>query len=226
MLIPPVIACEPIVPLTMSFMPWTAAAARIGFVALLIVVVIKCGVFAALQRGSMPASRAIAAMFLANVVSTIAGVFAAFTFIAPAASIGGIIATIAVSILPVRRLKLHYPQRSGTNITVAIVLLYVGSIAFFAFAQEMVLENNLTFYWLTKYAYIVCALLISMALTTFWEEYVVWRMSGSREHAFVTPVFRANAIALFLIMLVAALIVLPQRLRSPDFLIALLQRVA
>ncbi len=224
--IPPILACEPIVPLTMSFMPWTAAAARIGAFALLLVVLIKCIVFAVLQRGAMPAARAITSMFMANVVSTIAGVFAAFTFIAPAAGIGGIVATIAVSILPVRRLKLHYPARSGATLTVIIVSLYIGSIAFFAFAQEMVLDNNLVMYWLTKYAYIVCALLISMALTTFWEEYVVWRMSGTGEHAFVTPVFRANAIALLLIMLVAALIVLPDRLRSPDFLIALLQRMA
>jgi len=223
--IPLPIACEPIVPLTMSFLPWTAAAARIGFAALLIVVSIKCILFAVLQRG-MPATRAIGAMFVANVVSTIAGLFAAFTFIAPAAGIAGIIATIAVSIHPVRRLKLHFPDRSGATITITIVLLYIGSIAFFALAQEMVMDDYLAVYWLTKYAYIVCALLISMVLTTFWEEYVVWRMSGSDGHAFVAPVFRANAIALFLIMLAAALIVLPQRLRSPDFLIALLQRVA
>ena len=226
MSIPPVIACEPIVPLTMLFMPWSAMAARVGALALLIVVSIKCVVFALLQRGTMSASRAMVSMFVANVVSTIAGLFVAFTFIAPAAGIGGVLATIAVSILPVRRLKRQFPRVPTALLTLIVVALYIGSIVLFVFAQRAMFDNNMLAYWLTKYAYIVCALLISMALTTFWEEWVVWRMSGAEEEAFVTPVFRANAVALFVVMLTAAILVLPERFRSSDFLVALLHRMA
>jgi len=216
-----ILACEPILPLTMLFMPWTAAAMRVGGIALLIVVLVKCGVFAALQRGAMDPAMAVVSMFIANIVSTLAGVFAALMFIAPMTGFIGILVTIAVSVLPCRRLRDQFPKARVSVVMITVVFLWIGSIALFAFSQKMIFENRLVAYWIIKYASIVCGLLISMGLTTFWEEYVIWKMSGHEDLAFVTPVFRTNAVALFLIMLVAAIAVLPERLRSPDFLIAL-----
>ncbi len=216
-----VLACEPILPLTMLFMPWTNAL-RAGFLALALVVAVKCGAFAILQRGAMSASFAATAMFVANIVSTLAGFFAAMAFVAPSALGVGLLLALMISIFPARRLSDNIPRLSMVAVLVLMAVLYIGSVVLFMFAQKMALDGNLLAYWAIKYAYIVCALLISMTLTTFWEEYVVWRMAGHEKHTFLTPVFRANAIALFLVMLVSAIAVLPQRLRSPDFLIALL----
>jgi hypothetical protein len=220
----PVLACEPILPLAMLFGPWMLAL-RWGLVALAVVVAIKCLAFALLQRGALSWGRAVAAMFVANVVSTIAGLLAGLTYVFPAVGLGGIVAVIVVSWLPARRLGELYPRLRRFSVAIAVVL-YVASTVLFVGAQVLALRSSMVAYWLTKYAYVVCALLISMVLTTFWEEWVIWRMSGGRDSAFVTPVFRANAIALFVVMLAVAIAVLPERMRSSDFLLALLHRIA
>ena len=49
------------------------------------------------------------------------------------------------------------------------------------------------------------------------------KRAAPADRTFVVPVFRANAVMLFVILLGAALAVLPERLRSPGFLLALLR---
>lgn len=52
-----------------------------------------------------------------------------------------------------------------------------------------------------------------------WEEWVIWRLSANPEGmGFFATVLRANLYVLLLVMAVPALVILPKRLHSPDFL--------
>ena len=70
---------------------------------------------------------------------------------------------------------------------------------------------------------IFTALIVSIVLTAFWEEWVVWKLSRSPVEftGFIQPVIRANLVVLLCVMLFAAGIALPQRLKSPNFLVKL-----
>ena len=74
-------------------------------------------------------------------------------------------------------------------------------------------------YWIIKLAAIFLALLASMTLTTVWEEWVIWRLSSRPEGTgFFASVLRANLYVLLLVMAVPAVLILPKRLKSPDFI--------
>ena len=58
-----------------------------------------------------------------------------------------------------------------------------------------------------------------MTLTTVWEEWVIWRLSSRPEGTgFFASVLRANLYVLLLVMTVPAVLILPKRLKSPDFI--------
>ena len=79
--------------------------------------------------------------------------------------------------------------------------------------------HQLALYWIVKVAAIFLALFASMTLTTVWEEWVIWRLSSSPEGiGFFTSVLRTNLYVLVLVMAIAAVLILPKRLKSPDFL--------
>jgi len=68
------------------------------------------------------------------------------------------------------------------------------------------------------FAAIFAALLASITLTAIWEEWVIWRLSSRPAGAgFFAAVLRANLYVLLLIMIVPAVLILPKRLRSPEF---------
>jgi hypothetical protein len=75
-------------------------------------------------------------------------------------------------------------------------------------------------YWVLKLAYIYPALAISIGLTTLWEEWLVYRLArGFAPLApFYPAVLRANLMTLLVLMGAAAVMALPKRLASPDFL--------
>jgi len=74
-------------------------------------------------------------------------------------------------------------------------------------------------YWSIKLVAVFLALLPSVILTTVWEEWVIWRLSSRPEGtAYFTSVLRTNLYVLVLVMAVPAVIILPRRLKSPDFL--------
>src|SRR5215469_16138274 len=79
--------------------------------------------------------------------------------------------------------------------------------------------HQLVLYWIVKLAAIFLALLASVALTTVWEEWVIWRLSSRPKGTeFFAPVLRATLYVVLLVMAVAAAFILPKRLKSPDFL--------
>jgi len=222
----PAFACEPIVPLVSVFFP-LGQALRIGGWMLLAVVIVKCLAFAAMQK-TMRFVVAAFAMFVANVVSSFVGLLATLGMAVPQLILVSLVAVFFLSLLPARRLVELWPKGrhvSPSGIAAAAVLLFLGSIIGFMAAQAALASERMWLYWVLKLVYVELALAISISLTTFWEEYVVWRMArrDRSERSFLVPVLRANLYVILVVMLVAAAVVLPERLRSADFLISILR---
>lgn len=73
-------------------------------------------------------------------------------------------------------------------------------------------------YWTIKLAAIFLALFASITLSTVSEERVIWRLSSRPEGTgFFAAALRANLYVLLLLMAIPAVLILPKRLKSPDF---------
>jgi len=95
----------------------------------------------------------------------------------------------------------------------------LASCILFMVGQGAIRSHQLTLYWIIKLIAIFLALLASVTLTTVWEEWVVWRLSSRPEgKGFFVSVLRTNLYVLVLVMVVPAALILPKRLKSPDFL--------
>jgi len=95
----------------------------------------------------------------------------------------------------------------------------LASCILFMVGQEAIRTRQLALYWIIKVVAIFLALLASVTLTTIWEEWVVWRLSSRPEgKGFFVSVLRTNLYVLVLVMAVPAVLILPKRLKSPDFL--------
>ncbi|MDB6032092.1 MAG: hypothetical protein JWM16_2430 [Verrucomicrobiales bacterium] len=91
----------------------------------------------------------------------------------------------------------------------------------FEFARAAVESPSLWLYWVLKFAALYVALLVSIVLSAFWEEWVVWRF-WSREESdgrFVQPVLRANLLVLLCIMTFAAAVKIPKRFQARHFIV-------
>jgi hypothetical protein len=86
-------------------------------------------------------------------------------------------------------------------------------------AQEAITTHQLPLYWTLKVTAIFLALLASVGLTTIWEEWAIWQLSSRPAgRRFFASVLRTNLYVLILVMAVPAALILPKRLKSPDFL--------
>jgi hypothetical protein len=95
----------------------------------------------------------------------------------------------------------------------------LASCILFMVGQVAIEIHQLIIYWVIKLVAIFLALLASVTLTTVWEEWVIWRLSSRPEGTgFFGSVLRTNLYILVLVMAVPAVLILPKRLKSPDFL--------
>jgi hypothetical protein len=71
-------------------------------------------------------------------------------------------------------------------------------------------------FWIVKLPAAYIALLIGLALTAFWEEWIVWRFSSSEEEdlTFVRPVIRANLVVLAAVVVISFGVIIPNRFRG------------
>jgi hypothetical protein len=96
----------------------------------------------------------------------------------------------------------------------------VASCILFIEGRGAIETHRLLLYWIVKLVAILFALLASITLTTVWEEWAIWRQSSRPEGIdFLASVLRTNLYVLVLIMAVPAVLILPKRLRSRDFLV-------
>jgi heme/copper-type cytochrome/quinol oxidase subunit 3 len=218
----PALACEPVVPFMQVMVP--ALALSRSILVLAVAVVVKSALFAVFER-RLPRLRAAWRMFLGNVLTSFVGLLVA-VMMASGAGIWfiGVPLVCLLCWLPSRRLVKVAPlawlaRISPTALAGIMTSCLLASCVLFMAGQEDIRNHQLRAYWITKVVAIFLALLASVTLTTVWEEWVIWRLSSSPEGpGFFGSVLRTNLYVLVLVMAVPAALILPKRLKSPDFL--------
>jgi hypothetical protein len=216
-------ACEPVLP----FMKVVAGPAMLmgSWVLLFAVVLIKSIIFSFSQK-RLRFFHALLLMLLGNVLTTIIGVIAAAMIGSGPIIVMGFFVVWMLCIIPAKRflaaIKNPWLKRF-TPMGFAALMAFALVISCILFAASDIFMDHFVIYWIWKLVAVYLALIVSIVLTAFWEEWVVWRFSRCpADYAgYVQPVIRANLIALFCIMLFAAIVMLPQRLKSPNFLVSL-----
>jgi hypothetical protein len=164
-------------------------------------------------------------MFLGNALTSLVGLVVAVMIAgAPALWLAAVPLVCGLCWIPSRRLAKAVPLTWLARIppTVLAGLMtgaMVASCIFFMAGQGPLEAHQHALYWTIKLAAIFLALLPSVTMTTVWEEWTIWRLSSRPEGTtFFATVLRANLYVLLLVMLVPALMILPKRLHSPDFI--------
>jgi hypothetical protein len=218
----PQVACEPVVPFMQVMAP--ALALSGSMLVLAVAVVLKSALFAVFER-RLPRLRAAWRMFLGNVLTSFVGLLVA-VMIASGAGIWfvGVPLVCVLCWLPSRRLVKVAPQEwlarmSPAALAGIMTSAMLASCILFMAGQGAMRTHQLMLYWIVKLGAIFLALLASVTLTTVWEEWVIWRLSSRPEgKGFFASVLRTNLYVLLLVMTVPAVLILPRRLKSPDFL--------
>jgi len=222
-------SCEPILPLAQVV--GGPGYLLFSFWALLGAVFLKAAIFSQLQHG-LPKIQAAWYMLIANALTTLIGLAVMMVFAIPTFLPVTLVGVWAVSRVPAGRFvkvtKNRFIQRLGSiGVSLALVGLLLVSIATFAAGQGAAAAERLTLYWLLKLLYVYCALTVSLLLTTFWEAWLISKLAArtGKDSVFAVPVFRANAIVLGSAAVVAAVLMLPQRFHSADWLVELVSVV-
>ena len=217
----PALACEPVVPFVQAMVPALALSGSILLLAA--AVMLKSVLFAVFER-RLPRLRAAWRMFLGNVLTSFVGlVVAVMIGSAPSFWLVAVPLVCGLCWVPSRRLVKAAPLTWLAGIPPAVLAALmtgamVASCIFFMAGQGALESHQHALYWTIKLAAIFLALLPSVTMTTVWEEWVIWRLSSRPEGTkYFASVLRANLYVLLLVMLVPAVLILPKRLRSPDF---------
>jgi hypothetical protein len=222
----PAVACEPLPPLLVLFaVPSLMTGAVTGFVgflaSLIIGIGIKCAAFAYFEP-SLPPRKAMWFMGLANLVTTCVGILATIALAYPPLLLLSPV-LYGLTCYPVQRLTRHMAWRwlGPQTLSLLGVLLFLASyILFFLARAQTAPGGSLPLYWVLKLAYLYPALLVSLGLTTLWEEWLVsrWALGPEAQTLFYASVLRANLVMLVLLVGLAAIAAVPKRLAAPDFL--------
>ncbi len=222
-------ACEPILPLA-QLLSSASAAGPVVFTQslfwLLMAIGIKSIAFSCFEK-RLFWGRAVFFMLVANIVSTIPGGLIAVS--AASSPIGGLFFALpvvgALGLIIHRRVMRLPPSPwqsriSGVAIMVAFVLFYVASMFLYGFTQVLLKDHNYANYWIVKFLFVALVACTGIVISAVLEEGVIAQLSRKRagDVSFYTPVIRANYITLGVILLVAAVVMMPQRLRSSNFL--------
>lgn len=230
------LACEPILPLA-QLLSGSSAAGPIFFTQsvfwLLLAIVIKSVAFVCFEK-RLTWVQAAFFMLMANIVSTIPGVLLAqFNASAP---IGGLLFALpivyALGWMVQRRLQPLFPSSRLPRITcvavmVAFAMFHVASMFLYGFTQVALDNRNHAGYWILKFLFVSLVAGTGIVISAVLEEGVIARLSARSggNVSFHASVIRANYVTLATILLVAAVAMLPRRLRSPGFLTSWLEQV-
>jgi hypothetical protein len=217
----PAFACEPIVPFMQVVAPTLALSGSL--LALAAAVLLKSVLFAIFEK-RIPRVRAALFMLAGNVLTSVVGLVAAAMIGGAGVWLIGVPIVFVLCWIPARRLITVAPRpwlarRSPGGVAALMTTALVASCFLFMMGQGAILANRLALYWAIKLVAVYLALIASIALTTIWEEWTIWKLTApAEEMAFFVPVLRSNLYVLVLVMAVAAGLMLPKRLKSPDFL--------
>jgi len=214
-------ACEPVLPFMQAVAPALALSGSLLMLAG--AVVVKSALFAIFER-RLPRLRAAWRMFLGNVLTSFVGLLVAGMIGSGPIWVVGVPLVCLLCWLPARRLVKVAPQAwlarlSPAMVAVILTTALLASCILFGVGQGAIRAHQLALYWIIKLVAIFLALFASVTLTTVWEEWVIWRLSSRPEGSgFFGSVLRTNLYVLVLVMAVPAAVMLPKRLKSPDFL--------
>jgi hypothetical protein len=187
-------------------------------------VIVKSALFAFFER-RLPHLRAAWRMFLGNVLTSFVGmVVGVMIASSPGVWLIGVPLVCFLCWLPSRRLVKVAPlawlgRLSRDALAGIMTSALIGSCILFMAGRVAIETHQLVLYWIIKLAAIFLALFPSVTLTTVWEEWVIWHLSSRPEGTgFFASVLRTNLYVLVLVMVVPAMLILPKRLKSPDFL--------
>jgi len=218
----PTLACEPVVPFMQVMVP---ALALSGSILVLVAAVVLKSVLFALFEQRLPCLHAAWRMLLGNVLTSFVGlVIAVMIASAPALWLIAVPLVCGLCWIPSRRLVKAAPLTWLARISPVVLAglmtgAMVASCIFFMAGQGALEAHQHALYWTIKLAAIFLALFPSVTMTTVWEEWAIWRLSSRPEGTrYFATVLRANLYVLLLVMLVPALMILPKRLHSPDFI--------
>jgi len=219
-------ACEPILPLTQLIAGATAAGPllflrSLGWLA--IAIAIKCASFAFLEP-RLSRTRAVSFMLVANVLSTIPGLLTAtFAGALPLLALPmifglGLLAEMRVSSFPPNA---QMKAVKAKGIALALTAAFVMSFLMFYLAQNALDDHNFTNYWILKTVFAGLAVCVGMGISAVLEEYAIGCLARSThgQVSFYTSVIRANYLTLGVILLVAAVCMVPKRLTAPNFIV-------
>ncbi len=190
--------------------------------ALAVVVAAKSILFIFFCRG-LTARRAAAFMFLGNVLTSVVGGVAAIMIGNTSLWLLGIPLVFLLSWLPSKRLSAELGARWGRRwprglVAAVMTGLLVASCALFAMSGAAAEAGNSAAYWVIKLAAIYAGVIASLALTTVWEEWAIWRLAGSIPGAGYFPaVTRTNLYVLLALAAFGAVTMLPQALKDIAF---------
>ena len=218
----PAFACEPVVPFMQVMVPALALSGSI--LVLAATVVVKSALFAVFER-CLPPLRAAWRMFLGNVLTSFVGLLVA-VMIASSAGIWfiGVPLVCFLCWLLSRRLVKLAPvawlaRTPPGNLAIIMTGALLASCVLFTAGQGAIRTHQLVLYWITKLVAIFW--LCSQASRS--PQSGKNGSSGASARApegtgFFATVFRTNLYVLVLVMAVPAVLILPKRLKSPDFL--------
>ena len=214
-----VLACEPAVPLgQMALFPGAIAK---SFYLLAATVLLKAFAFALLEK-SLVWWRAVLFIFLANVFSTIVGFVSVIPLTMPAL-LPVFILTFLLSIIPARGLAQRYfsGRQSQATYIIAGVLTVISfaSMLFFTFARQAIETGSFGTYWIAKIICVYLGLIFGIIITIFYEEWLTAKLAKRKDTPtpFLTSVTRANLIALLFMMIVTAVVVIPEKIQNQDY---------
>ena len=197
-----IFACEPIGQLVLLF-SWPLSS-------LCGVIILKCVWFShiALKQGFSSERKSFMAMFYANIVTTIIAVLCCMNFAIPPFIVLFLPIFVALCFpIALRLKKISSWKRSVVFTVLLMVLLFLGSIAFYGIARNIAEQGSaipeIINYQLAELAFIYCALAVSFFLTALWEEYICGSILKS---SFLPEVLRMNLYIMLFVWGILALI--------------------
>lgn len=221
----PAYCCTPAVPLMMAMVG--ANIIMWSFAGVLIVVLIKCISFPFFAK-DLNWVKASVIMFVANIFTSIVGFFiAAFATLELAWLTFWPFFFILSYFIGVRLRKSSVRglnKLSPSAFAVLMTFLYLASSILYLMATSEVNSPSRSpfVYWILKIVFVFGGIVMGFFITTLFEEWLVAVMARRKAESFLTPVIKTNLIALFVVSVIGAISILPERLHSLDFLVPLL----
>lgn len=211
-------ACTPIAELVILYGGLTY------YLAFLTVIPLKCLLFTYYEK-DLSLYQKISYMFLGNIFSTVMAIVMFLpAFSSPAIMIFYIPLIIIMSQLPSKRLVelLNLKKSYATLFNFLIFISITTTMLFLGLAKNSIYNSNIGQYWTYKIIYVTISISISTLLTILWEDFAIsklYKFSSKTDKTFIINVATANIYSLFILSLIAALRVLPERLSTSGFLL-------